>query len=247
VSSKNIYFLCGLPRSGNTLLGAIINQNKNVNLTANSILPGIIYDLHFNKNSENYKNFPDEKSLNNIILNIFGNYFCDWNANNIIVRGPWGTPTNLLLLKQIIKKPKFIILYRPVLECLASFIKIEKPANIESRCYQLMHYDGMIGKNLWSIKNIIKEKENFILINYKDFVKNTKEQLLKIYNFLNIDFFDHKLERFDQFKVNNISYLDSVLAYPLHNIKTNKIELDNYSVADYLPSDIIQKYSNLDV
>jgi hypothetical protein len=29
--------------------------------------------------------------------------------------------------------------------------------------------EGMIGKSLWSIKNIIKEKENHIIINYKDF------------------------------------------------------------------------------
>ena len=42
---KKIYFLCGLPRAGNTLLGSIVNQNKNIKITANSIVPDILYYL----------------------------------------------------------------------------------------------------------------------------------------------------------------------------------------------------------
>jgi hypothetical protein len=130
---NKIYFLCGLPRAGNTLFGSIINQSKNVKVTANTILTDVIYQLHLLKDYQIYKNFPDEKSLNNVIKNIFNNYYKDWKAKYIIDRGSWGTPANLYLLKSIIKKPKFIILYRPVLDCLASFIKIEKPINVELR------------------------------------------------------------------------------------------------------------------
>ena len=132
---KEYYFLTGLPRSGNTLLGSIINQNTNISLTANTILTDVFYQLHLIKDYQIYKNFPDENSFNNIIKNVFNNYYKDWKAKFIIDRGLWGTPANLQLLKTIIKKPKFIILYRPVLECLASFIKIEKPTNIELRCH----------------------------------------------------------------------------------------------------------------
>ena len=130
---KEYYFLIGLPRSGNTLLGSIINQNPKINLTANTILTDVLYQLHLIKDYKIYKNFPDKKSFNNIIKNVFNNYYQNWKVDNIIDRGPWGTPGNLELLKLIIKKPKFIILYRPILECLASFIKIEKPINIESK------------------------------------------------------------------------------------------------------------------
>ena len=159
--NKKIYFLCGLPRSGNTLLGSILNQNLKINVTANTILTDVIYQLHLQKEFEIYKNFPDERSLNNIIKNVFNNYYKDWKGNFIIDRGPWGTPDNLKLLKTIIKKPKFIILRRPVLECLTSFIKIEKPNNIEQRCFELMSDEGMIGKNLNSIKNIIQIRRTF--------------------------------------------------------------------------------------
>jgi len=244
---KKYYFLTGLPRAGNTLLGSIINQSKNVRITANTLLTDIIYQLHLLKNYEIYKNFSDEKSLNNIIKNVFNNYYKNWKVDNIIDRGPWGTPTNLQYLKLIIKKPKFIILYRPVLECLASFIKIEKPTNIEIRCHQLMNDDGIIGKSLWSIKNIIKEKEDYLIINYEDFVKNSNKEIKIMFDYLQISFTNFNLSNLKQFSVNNIGYNDDVLAANLHTIRTNKIELNKYNVEDYLPIDIIKQYSNLDI
>jgi len=244
---NNIYFLCGLPRAGNTLLGSIVNQSQHVKLTANTILTDVIYQLQLIKNYEIYKNFPDEKSFNNIIKNVFNNYYQNWKVDNIIDRGPWGTPGNLELLKLIIKKPKFVIIYRPVLECLASFIKIEKPINVETRCHQLMNNDGIIGKNLWSIKNIIKEKENYIIINYLDLINKPSNEINKIYKFLNINTFNHKFKNFDDFSTNNIKYNDSILNAPLHKIRTDKIQINKYKIKDYLPSNIIKQYSNLDI
>lgn len=244
---NNIYFLCSLPRAGNTLLGSIVNQSQHVKVTANTILTDVIYQLQLIKDYEIYKNFPNEKSFNNIIKNVFKNYYKNWKVDNIIDRGAWGTPSNLISLKSIIKKPKFIILYRPVLECLASFIKIEKPINVETRCHQLMSDSGIIGKNLWSIKNLIKEKENHIIINYKNFIKNPNKEIKIIFDYLKILFKDFDLSNLKQFSVNNVSYNDSVLAAKLHTIRTDKIELNKYKIEDYLPSNIIKQYSNLDI
>ena len=244
---KEYYFLNSLPRAGNTLLGSILNQNPNLNLTANTIVIDIICQLHFIKDYETYKNFPDLNSFNNVIKNVFNNYYKNWKAKHIIDRGPWGTTENLDLLKSIIKKPKFIILYRPVLECLASFIKIERPINVEKRCHEIMGYNGPIEKHLFAIKNIIKEKEEYIIINYLDLVNNPIDQINKIYKYLNIDSFNHVFKNFDNFSANNVRYEDSVLTAPFHEIRTNKIEINKYSIEDYLPSNIIKKYSNLDI
>ena len=244
---KEYYFLCSLPRAGNTLLGSILNKSKNIRLTANSILPEIIYQLCFLKQDQIFTNFPDHKSYNNIIKNVFNNYYQEWNVDNIISRGTWGTPANLQLLKSIIKKPKFIILYRPVLECLASFIKIEKPIDVELRCNQLLEKEDIIGKSLWSIKNIIQNKEDHIVINYNDLVNNTNETLKKIFNYLEVDFENIDTKNLKQFSTNNISYDDSVLPFNLHSIRTNKIEFNKYDIKDYLPPNIIKQYSNLDI
>jgi len=244
---KKYFFLNSLPRSGNTLLSAIINQNPKINITANTILTDVIYQLHLLYDNQIYKNFPDDKSLNNIIKNVFCNYYKDWKSKFIIDRGCWGTPYNLQKLKYIIKKPKFIILYRPILECLASFIRIEKPKNIELRCEQLMNNDGIIGKNLWGIKNIIQSKEDYIIINYLDLVNKPSDQINKIYKFLDIDNFNHKFENINQFSINNIKYNDNVLDGLLHEIRTDKIKLNQYKIEDYLTNNIINQYSNLDI
>ena len=241
------YFLCSLPRAGNTILGSILNQSKDIRLTANSILPEIIYQLYLIKQDQLFTNFPDHNSYDNIIQNIFNNYYKNWNVNNIITRGTWGTPANLHLLKSIIKKPKFIILYRPVLECLASFIKIEKPINVESRCNQLLNKKDIIGKSLWSIKNIIQNKEDHIVIQYKDLVINTNDTLKKIFNYLEVEFENINTNNLKQFNTNGISYDDSVLPFDLHTIRTDEIKLDDYKIEDYLPTNIIKQYSNLDI
>ena len=244
---NNIYFLTSLPRAGNTLLGSIVNQSQHVKVTANTILTDIIYQLQLIKDIEIYKNFPDEQSLDNIIKNVFNNYYENWKVDNIIDRGAWGTPYNLQALKTIIKKPKFIILYRPALECLASFIKIEKPINLETRCHQLMSDDGIIGKNLWSIKNIIKEKEDYLIINYKDFIKNPNKEIKIMFDYLEIAFKDFDLSNLKQFSANNINYNDSIYKAQLHTIRTDKIKLNKYNIEDYLPANIIKQYSNLDI
>jgi len=244
---NNIYFLCSLPRAGNTLLGSIVNQSQHVKLTANTILTDIIYQLQLIKDYEIYKNFSDEKSLNNVINNVFNNYYENWKVDNIIDRGAWGTPYNLQALKNIIKKPKFIILYRPVLECLASFIKIERPINIETRCHELMSHEGMIGKSLWSIKNIIKEKENHVIIHYKNFIKNPNKEIKKIFDYLEITFTNFNLSNLQQFSANNVNYNDSIYKAQLHTIRTDKIKLNKYNIEDYLPANIIKQYSNLDI
>ena len=241
------YFLCSLPRAGNTILGSILNQSKDIRLTANSILPEIIYQLYLIKQDQLFTNFPDHNSYDNIIQNIFNNYYKNWNVNNIITRGIWGTPVNLHLLKSIIKKPKFIILYRPVLECLASFIKIEKPINVELRCSQLLNKKDVIGKSLWSIKNIIQNKEDHIVIQYKDLVINTNDTLKKIFNYLEVEFENINTNNLKQFNTNGISYDDSVLPFDLHTIRTDEIKLDDYKIEDYLPTNIIKQYSNLDI
>ena len=220
---KSYYFLCSLPRSGNTILGSIINQSKNLRLSSNSILPETIYKLFLLKQDEIFRNFPDHNSLDNIIKNVFNNYYKDWKEDHIITRGIWGTSINLQLLKSIIKQPKFIILHRPVSECVASFIKIEKPINVEDRSKALLREDGIVGKSLISINNIISQ-EDHIIINYHDFVKNPQNEINRICEYLKINSFKIDLNNIKQFSTNGIYYDDEVLPFNLHKIKTNWIK-----------------------
>jgi len=244
--TKQIYFLTGLPRSGNTLLSSIVNKNKKIKITANSILPTVLYSLQQLKNNSIFLNFPDHKSFDNVFFNVFNNYYKNWNCDIIIDRGPWGTPANLSILKNIFDELKFIILHRPVLEILASFIKVEKPNNIEYRCDQLMDKEGIVGKYLWSIENIIEKKEKFIGISYDNLIVDTKNQIQKIYSFLNIKE-DIVLDNLELFNINNIRYNDDIHGCDLHTIRVDSIKKINYKIIDYLPESVIYKYKDKDI
>jgi len=244
-----IIFLCGIPRAGNTLFSSIINQNKNIKVTANSILPEILYYLCGLKNKDVFQNFPDHQSLNNVIETIIGSYYKDWEAEVIIDRAPWGTPDNLNIIKQLIKKPKFIILIRPVIECIASFAKLQidngiyTKENIHLYVEELMSTEGITGKNIWSIKNLIKEKEDYKIFSYDDLVNNTDRFLKDLSAF--IGFKIKHYNELKQFNVNDVYYQDGI--ENLHKIRIDQIKRQKYDIRDYLPEDIIEKYSDYEI
>lgn len=248
MNRKNFYFLCGMPRAGNTLLGSIINQDSNISVTANSVMPAILYSLYQNKESLTFKNFPDHQSYDTLLSNLFNAYYFSWKASIIIDRGPWGLSSNLPLIKKYVNNnPKFIILYRPLVDCLASILKKEKPKDIQ-KCVDIYmdQKNGNVFKNLISIKNILKGKDPFICVHYDQLIKDTEKQLKKIYNFLELEMFNFNLKKISQFKANETYYDDSVLKGNFHQLRTDKIERIHFKIEDFLKSDMIKKYSKLE-
>ena len=240
----NIVFLCSLPRAGNTLLGSIINQNKKIKLSPNSISLDILHQLHCLKETPIFKNFPKHSSLDNVIKSCLTTYYKDWEAELIIDRGPWGTPVNLNLIKKLIEKPKFIVLLRPLEECLASFAKIQidnknyTKNNINDYLFEIMNPEtGVIGKNLWSINNLIKNKEDYKIFYYKDLVNNTDVFLNDLSRYINYDV--KKPETLEQFNIHNTYYKDTDITN-LHRINTESIKKSSYAIEDYLNYDMIQ-------
>ena len=57
--NKKIFFLAGLPRSGNTILASILNQNPVICCTPNSITLEIMKDVVLLKNTDIFQNFPE--------------------------------------------------------------------------------------------------------------------------------------------------------------------------------------------
>ena len=246
---KNLYFLCGLPRCGNTLLASIINQNNNVNVTAKSVSADILYNLSRIKTKEHFQNFPDHYSLDNLIKESLQIYYKHWEADHIIDRSPWGTPANIELIKKYVtKNPKFIILERPLLEILSSFARIKnwKKEELEEMCYHEMT-EGITARFSYAINNIIKNNYEYLKISYDELTSKPKETIENIYNFLELPNYQHRFENLDQLKVNNIEYDDSVLAGIHHDVREDKVKKINHDMNEYLTPSIINKYKNVDL
>jgi len=154
---KDIFFLHGLPRAGNTLFSSIMNQNPDVAVTANSICADMMGELFMLKHTDIFKNYPDHKSFDNVAKSVFENYYRDWKQDYIIDRAPWGFPINLKFLKETRSNVKIILLVRDVIEVLGSFIKWseKEPTSfvnryaaktVEEKCDMLMNKEGVIVK-----------------------------------------------------------------------------------------------------
>ena len=163
---KQMFFLHGLPRAGNTLLSSILNQNPNIALTANSVCPEMLGMLNLVKGSGEFVNFPDHKSFDNVTKSLFENYYKDWTQDYIIDRAPWGLDINLKNLKEIQDNIKIIVLVRDMEEVLASFIKFtnRQPNSrfnsiahtIEDKCNILLNPETFnLHRMLEGIKNLL--------------------------------------------------------------------------------------------
>jgi hypothetical protein len=267
---KKYFFLAGLPRSGNTLLSSILNQNKRIKCSANSPVSEILYNLDKIHNSPILENFGDHSSLNNLICNSFNCYYQNWNCDYVIDRGPWGTPTNLNLLKKYLNQEiKVIVLVRSIVDILSSFIRLNPynmvidlytkevnsgyrfedtyKSDIEVMCEVLMSPTGLIEKELLSLHNLMMEanKKSLHILEYDDLVSQPEKSIKSIYKFLEIsDYKKHNFDNIEQFSIGGLSYTDRFVK-DLHKLKA-KVEPPNYKVSDILPENIIKKYSNME-
>ena len=80
---KKFYFLCSLPRAGNTLFASLMNQNKNVLVSPYSVVPNLIKPILDIKNHRNFLSFPDHSLVDNVLNNLLDNCYTSWNANRI--------------------------------------------------------------------------------------------------------------------------------------------------------------------
>jgi len=253
--SKDICFLTSLPRSGNTLFASIINQNPNLACTANSITLEIMKVLHLLKEEETFKNYPDHKSLDNVLNMVYDHFYKDWPQETIIDRGPALNLGNLYLLKKHFNQPiKCIILWRDLMDVLASYIKwfeneptafLNKNHNtIEDKLNELMHPDGGIVKTLKSVEGAMKEKQKYLFIKYEDLVNNTEKTIKQVYYYLGLEYYPHRYHSITQFNLNNIKYDDAVVGNNLHTIRSH-ISIQHNEYKKMIPESIIKKYGHI--
>ncbi len=256
--AKQIYFLCAMPRSGNTLFASLMNQNPDIAVTANSITLEIMKELFLLKKTDTFQNFPDEQSLDNVMDEVYNLYYKHWNYKIIIDRGPVCTPGNLKVMQKHFKQPiRCVVLVRDLLDVLASYIQwfeTEPTAfpnkygckNIEEKLSKIMNKNGAVAKELMSIQYLLQHPEMAVFVKYNDLVVNPEKEIRKVYTFLNLPYFSHRFTDLNQVKVNGISYNDTIVGNNMHTIKTDKIiSMDNSKYKNMIPERFVKEYGHI--
>jgi len=255
-TSKQLFFLVALPRSGNTLFASIMNQNPEVAATPNSITLEIMKDLFLLKQTDVFQNYPDHKSLDNVLDVVYDTYYKDWPQPIIIDRGPVTTPGNFQLMQKHFKRPfKCIVILRDLMDVLASYMKwyTENPdafpnryncKNDDEKLAMIMNKDGAVAKDLEAIKNAFKYPDMCHFIKYDDMVANPEKTFIDLYQFLGIKPFKHSFQDLKQVEVNGIKYDDTIIGKNMHKIRT-VIRKEYNPYIKKIPERIRQKYGHI--
>jgi len=259
-----IYFLGGLPRSGNTLLSAILNQNPSVYCSPLSPLFHNLEALQAQNNSENnlIADFSanSEQAMRAYVTGFYENYsksvIFDRNKN-------WGSKKSMMLAYQFMpNQPKIVFTVRDIPSILTSFISLvgDEPVSYldneirqfgikpygrqtqdDLRCDLLMN--GQVGSALVILDEAIKIQAPIHLVEYDDLVNNPQKTLNDVYDFLEVDRWTHDFNNVKKLEVE--TFVATGFPPNLHDVRP-KVDKQSFNPEDVLSSLTLGKYSNLE-
>ena len=255
--NKKLFFLVAQPRSGNTLFASIMNQNPEIAATPNSITLEIIKDLFLLKQTDVFQNYPDHRSLDNVLDSVYDIFYKDWPQRIIIDRGPVMTKGNFRLIKKHFKRPfKCIVLLRDLMDVLASYMQwyTENPDAFpnkyglktdDEKLRMIMNKNGAVAKELEAIKNAYNYPDLCHFVKYDDMVTNPEKEFRKIYKFMEEPYFKHRFIDLDQININGLSYDDTVVGTNMHTVKKEKIEKKYNPYLEKIPQKLRDMYGHI--
>ena len=262
--AKQYHFLSGLPRSGNTLLSAILNQNPQVYSSPLSPVSTIMYNTWTELTDEyNIRNNENRKRTEEFISSSLDLFYKDVTKPIIIDREKaWGTPNNLSMIKKYVTpNPKIIFTVRTITDILASFINLNSNYLINEAynaqyysanyltendliCEYLMRHYSDIDKSILGLTSAFFPENTgvFHIVEYENLVNAPEETMTKIYEFLELENYKHNFSNIIKQEVD----MDTMLGLPenlhdVHPVLTKS--LTNTSVlSDYIKN----KYSGME-
>ena len=118
--------MSGLPRSGSTLLTALLNQNPEIHASTNSPLLDTIHytEEYLLYNSEQYKAHPKPECAHKVLSSIPENYYFN-TSQNIIVDKSRGWVNQIQHIQDYITpEPKIICPVRSIPDIISSFLNL---------------------------------------------------------------------------------------------------------------------------
>ncbi len=212
MESRKFFYLAGLPRTGSTVLGEILNQNENIHVTPASPLSEIVSEVlaKWRMNTVTLRAYKHPDQLPNVWRGIRDGMYRH-RPEPIIIDKSWAWHLNDAIdsAREILgEEMKVICTVDNIADCLASFIMLIRtnPDYVSfvdeflrnqhmelsdaNRCAAMM--DPKIATSVgWCYQNLKKtwqgnNRKNLLLIERADLVDDPDRVLAGIYDFLDI-------------------------------------------------------------
>lgn len=229
---KNIHFISGLPRSGSTLLSAILRQNPKYHASVTSPVASFLQALMPRlSNASEFNAFLNDAVRARVLRGVFESYYADLpDATVFDTNRTW--TQRLPVLAELFPAAKMICCVRPMWEILQSFERIfaENPlqlskiiandadTNVFSRVEQLLGGKGLVGAAVTGLKDAFYGafSDRLMLVSYESLARRPGETVNAINHFLGEEAFKPD---FNNLNFSTEEYDTGIGAPGLHRVK----------------------------
>jgi sulfotransferase len=249
-----LHFISGLPRSGSTLLSALLRQNPRFGAGMSGPLAGLFDALLSQMSARHeYSVFLDDNKRQRLLHGLFDNYYADNPAEVVFdtnrawcglisalarlfpdskviacVRDlPWVIDSIERLVQKNIFSPSSMFDYKP-------------GGTVYTRANKLGSPDGMVGAPYDSLKQACfgRHTERLLLVQYETLTIDPAKTMHAIYNFIGEPQFDHD---FDHVYFDAAEFDERAGMPGLHSVRSAVVANQRPTL---LPPDLFERFEN---
>lgn len=250
---NGIHFISGLPRSGSTLLAALLRQNPalyaNITSPVSSMTGAMLAEMSA---SHEGSVFFDEAQRVAVLRGLFENYYHAIASTQTVFDTSRSWTTRLDLLGRLFPEAKMICCVRPIPWIIDSVERLlrrnpfelskifgfEQGGTVYSRAEGLMSPAGMIGFALNGLKQAMHgdQSKRLLLLPYDTLVGDPAAAMAEIYTFTGLSQFQHDFDTIDF----DASEFDARLGTPgLHHVHRQVRAIPRETI---LPPDLWERF-----
>jgi sulfotransferase len=190
--------LSGLPRTGSTLLSAILSQNPEIHAEGNSAVCQLMWDMQQScetNAAEQLQANRKQATQDDLVRAIPAIYYKDVKTQHIVDKcRSWTLPDNMAILRRYITDdPKVIVLTRPLDEIVQSFVRLREANGWDDPAAGLL--DPMsepIMRSQFGVDHArLTNTGEFLFVEYADLVTDPQVVVDRIYSFCDWEPFAH--------------------------------------------------------
>jgi sulfotransferase len=250
---KELFFISGLPRSGSTLLSAILRQNPDFYADISSPVRGLVASTINGITESESNHLIDEPRRKHILRALVQSYYDAVTPKTVFdtSRG-WTAKTSLL--KELYPQTKIICCVRDLPWILDSFERIaaknslynatltddEARQTVTTRCDALMDVkkEGQVVKPYYFLEEgLLLNPDMIMLVEYESLCKTPEGVMREIYQFIGKPYFDHD---FDNVEYENEVFDRALNMKSLHTVRRKVTWEERPTI---LPRSVWEKYA----
>jgi len=249
---KEFFFISGLPRSGSTLLSAILRQNPEFYADISSPVQNLVGSTINVITGSESNHLIDEERRKHILRSLFDAYY-DAVVISTVFDTSRGWTSKTSLLKELYPQTKILCCVRDLPWILDSFERIatkntlynaaltdeEARQTVTTRCDALMDVkkEGQVVKPYYFLEEgLLLNPDMIFLVEYEGLCKDPEGTMRKIYAFLGKQYFEHDYENVEY---ENETYDRSLNMKSLHTVRKKVSWEERQSI---LPKSVWEKY-----